>query len=142
MAGLSGAAAAMQQSATRQARAKGTGDLAAGIMPFDMHVNCAIWLFALSQTAPATLLRVRVLGMNMQTPAARRRSPFDMDVRDRISVSEGDPSMAARRMVEPLFCEERARSSGEATASWSFRHCKPAACILGLTGVDMRLSLI
>ena len=32
--------------------------------------------------------------------------------------------------------------SREAAAIWSFRHCKPAACILGLTGADMRLSLI
>ena len=28
------------------------------------------------------------------------------------------------------------------TAIWSLRHCKPAACILGPTGANMRLSLI
>ena len=32
--------------------------------------------------------------------------------------------------------------SGEATAIWSFRHCKPAACILRLTGANMWLSLM
>ena len=31
---------------------------------------------------------------------------------------------------------------GEATAIWSIRRCKPAACILGLTGANMRLPLI
>ena len=36
----------------------------------------------------------------------------------------------------------RVCGSGDATAIWSFRHCKPAACILGLTGANMRLSLI
>ena len=36
----------------------------------------------------------------------------------------------------------RVRRSGKSTAIWSFRHCKPAACILGLAGADMRLSLI
>ena len=36
----------------------------------------------------------------------------------------------------------RVCGSGKATAIWSFRHCKPAACILGLTGASMRLSLI
>ena len=36
----------------------------------------------------------------------------------------------------------RVCGSGEATAIWSFRHCKAAACILGLTGANMRLSLI
>ena len=36
----------------------------------------------------------------------------------------------------------RVSGSGEATAIWSPRHCKPAACILGLTGANMQLSLI
>ena len=31
--------------------------------------------------------------------------------------------------------------SREAAAIWSSRHCKPAACILGLTGANLRLSL-
>ena len=31
---------------------------------------------------------------------------------------------------------------GKATAIWRIRRCKPAACILGLTGADARLSLI
>ena len=36
----------------------------------------------------------------------------------------------------------RVCGSGEATAIWSFRHCKPAACILGLAGANTRFSLI
>ena len=32
--------------------------------------------------------------------------------------------------------------SGKATAIWSFRHCKPAACIPVLNGANMRLSLV
>ena len=36
----------------------------------------------------------------------------------------------------------RACGSGEAAASWSLRHCTPAACIPGLTGANRRLSLI
>ena len=37
--------------------------------------------------------------------------------------------------------DARVCGSGEATAIWSSRHCKPAACILGLAGASMRLSL-
>ena len=36
----------------------------------------------------------------------------------------------------------RARGSGEASAIWSLRHCKPAACILGLIGANVRLTLV
>ena len=36
----------------------------------------------------------------------------------------------------------RVCGSGKASAIWSFRHCKPAACILGLAGAKMQLSLI
>ena len=32
--------------------------------------------------------------------------------------------------------------SGKATAIWSFRHYKPAACIPDITGANMRRSLI
>ena len=32
--------------------------------------------------------------------------------------------------------------SGKTVAIWSHRHCKPAACTLGLTGANMRISLM
>ena len=49
-------------------------------------------------------------------------------------------ALSKRRLDMPG--DARVCGSREATAIWSFRHCKPAACILGLTGANMRLSLI
>ena len=51
-------------------------------------------------------------------------------VGDRVSWESSVPGNA-------LVC-----GSGEAAAIWSSRRRKPAACILGLTGANMRLSLI
>ena len=45
-------------------------------------------------------------------------------------------------IADCYFNVGRVCGSGKATAIWSFRHCKPAACILGLPGANMRLSLI
>jgi len=43
-------------------------------------------------------------------------------------------SRGTRKMHLALLC-----GPGKATAIWSFRHRKPAACILGLTAADARL---
>ena len=47
-----------------------------------------------------------------------------------------------RERVIHTHIHTRVCASGEATAIWSFRHCKPAARILGLTGANVRLSLM
>ena len=60
----------------------------------------------------------------------------------------GTPMMAHLQFGDRVSRESsvpgnaRVCGSIKATAIWSFRHCKPAACILGLTGANMRLSLI
>ena len=58
------------------------------------------------------------------------------------------PRTEARPLGDRIFRESsvpvnaQVSGSGKATVIWSFRHCKSAACILGLTGANMRLSLM
>ena len=41
-----------------------------------------------------------------------------------------------------IYIEREREGEREATAIWGFSHCKPAACVLGLTGANMRVSLM
>ena len=53
------------------------------------------------------------------------------------------PSPTSLPVVQPCVPgNARVCGSGEVTAIWSLRHCKPAACILGLIGANMQISLM